>query len=232
MRFKTLSIALAILGFSSSFAAAQTTPQVYFGVHGGSSMGVGEIKDPSGPFDLDGLGAHGWVGGAHLGVDMKLPASPFFIGAYGGYDVQNTAFNASAGSSVFTAKLGDSWYAGGRGGFQFDGGAKIYGLAAYRDTKMTWTGGGAPELKGYDLGVGLEHPLAKNLSIGIEGIKTTFQDVTIGGPGSTTALAASQLSLMARLSLKFGGGESYSPFIEPAADPAACDPKLATCKKH
>ena len=231
-----LSATILLAAGLTAFAVAPTradTPQVYFGVHGGRALASTELSAPPSTFTLDGLGSDGYVAGVHAGVDMKLPSSMIFFGIFGGYDWQNTEFKAG----TFTAELGNSWYAGGRMGFTTKG-AKYYVLAAYRQTEWSTSSTAImiEELKGLDLGIGVEIPLAKNVSLGLEGISTQYRSAEIkagpaGGPFSPTGIhqETEQLSVMARLNFQFGGVEAPSIFAE---DPPPCDPKMANCKKR
>lgn len=222
---------LLIIGAYLVMPAKADTPQMYFGVHGGRALANTELSAPPATLTLDGLGSDGYVAGVHAGVDMKLPGSVIFFGVFGGYDWQNTAFNAG----TFNASLGNSWYAGGRAGVVVKS-AKFYALAAYRQTE--WSTNSlfiaVDELRGLDLGIGIEIPLAKNVTLGLEGISTQYRNAELnmgpaGGPfvGSGLHQETEQLSAMARLSFAFGGVEAPAIFAD---EPAPCDPKLG-CKK-
>lgn len=172
----------------------------YAGVHGGITMANTELS--SGPFSLDGLGSHGFVGGLHLGVDY-ISANRIMFGAYGSYDWQTTEFSVATGGPSFTVGFGDSWSVGGRVGYVFERGSKLYALLGYRHTDVEWPTGltGVPSaLTGIDLGLGMSMPIAKNVELGIEGIWTKYQTEKIG----SIDLDTHQLGVMGRLNFQIG----------------------------
>lgn len=219
LNIKTIMIATGRLLFAAFLwvvlsADRAKAQEFYLGVHGGRSTAATELTDTGSTFSLNGLSSQGYVGGVHAGVDMRLPSSSIFVGAFTGFDWQNTEFKIVDGSNSFTASLGNSWYLGGRVGTVVHGG-KIYVLAAYRQTG--WSSSEPDlrlgDLKGFDVGVGIDVPIAKNISLGVEGIHTQFQRGEFSDasttPATPTGLHAQtdQLSVMARLNIKFGGGE-------------------------
>ena len=234
IRFFKNVTAFMVFAAISAPALAQT-PQFYIGVHGGKSIAASElaVNDPMFPVSIDGLSSTGYVGGVHAGLDLQLPNSPLFFGVLAGFDFQNTEFNISGPGLTFSANLGNSWYAGGRVGFVIYG-AKVYGLAAYRQTEWDSTVAEltSPELKGFDLGMGIDIPVAKNVSLGIEVINTHFRaaelklnDLPIG-PGVSQQV--DQLVGMARLNFTLGGANPLSVFDDRVDPPKARggDPKI------
>lgn len=216
-------------------SAAAQTPQFYIGVHGGKSVAASELSDTGGNFSLDGLSSRGFIGGLHTGLDLQLRNSPLFFGVLAGYDFQNTEFQVSSGGgSTFSAKLGNSWYAGGRAGFVIYG-AKVYGLAAYRQAEWDSTVAEltSPTLRGYDLGLGIDIPVAPNVSLGIEGVNTHYRRAEFKFNDNPTGLQqeVDQLSVMARLSFTLGGNplSVFDDRVDPPRQRAG-DPKLAPGK--
>lgn len=206
-KLRHIGIAAAmLLGFAGG-AAAQT-PQFYIGAHAGKTLALSDLSDTAGNFDLNGAGMNGYIAGVHTGFDLQLKGSPVFFGVLAGYDFQNTEFSLNAGSMNFQANLNNSWYAGGRAGFVIWG-AKVYTLAAYRQAEWDSTVKEltSPTLRGYDLGLGVEVPVAKNVSFGVEGINTHFQKAEFEFNNVPTGVQQElqQLSIMARLNFTLGG---------------------------
>lgn len=232
------SAALGVILFTS-FASAQT-PSFYVGVHGGQSMASTELSAAPAPgfgVSIDGLGSNGMVGGVHAGIDLQLQNSAVFFGAFAGYDWQNTEFAVTFGPTSITATLGDSWYVGGRAGVVVHG-AKVYGLAAWRQTEWSTSlpvpGLALDDPRGWDIGIGIDVPIAKGVVLGVEGIRTQYQkgEFSAGTPAAPTGIYAQtdQLSFMARLSFALGGNPaSIFDDAAPAAKAKACDPKMG-CK--
>ena len=218
----------AYAGAAHKPAASNVGITVYGGLHGGLSMANTELSSvPSSPgVVLDGIGSHGWIGGVHAGFDYTT-ASKVFFGGFGGYSWQNTestlTLNGMTTSNQFSFGLGDSYYFGGRVGYDW-GKYKVYGLAAWRHTDVEW---GVPSgvtipaalglpssMNGIDLGVGAAMTIAPNVELGLEGIWTNygsekvtynFGTPTVPNTKAIAALDTDQLSVMARLSFKFGG---------------------------
>jgi opacity protein-like surface antigen len=232
-------VILAAAGVASDKAHAQS-PSVYFGIHGGKGLATTELTtDALGGVSLDGLGSNGLIGGVHAGVDLQLANSIVFVGAFGGYSWQEIEFNANVGTASVNATLGDSWYVGGRAGVVVKG-SKFYALAAYRRSEMafsstpSWITGklSLDDPRGWDIGLGAEIPIAKNISLGIEGIYTQYDkgEFAWGGVPTKVHGEIDQISVLARLNIQFGAVQSI--FDDTEAKPAAakCDKKLATCK--
>jgi hypothetical protein len=214
------------------------TPMVYFGVHGGKSMANTEVTVDGVPFSLDGLGATGYVGGVHGGVDMALTSGNAlapFIGTFGGYSWQNTEFSVTMGSSNFSATLGDTFYGGGRVGLMWHGGAKAYGLVAYRQTDLKFSESNlsSPALRGWDLGMGVTFPIAKSVSFGVEGVWTKYdkEELKWGGAPTGVNIETDQLSVVGRINIELGNAPQSIFDDGPAPVSKACDPKIGNCKK-
>ncbi len=232
----TAITAVVTLAVMVGFAFAASAQQVYVGVHGGKSMASTDITNGPSTFSLDGLGSQGYVGGVHGGVDIGMPKSAFFVGAFAGWDWQNTAFTVAPGN--FKASMGDSWYVGARAGVVTHG-TKIYVLSAYRQTDVATSVATLtiPKAKGFDLGLGIEVPLSNNVSLGLEGVRTQYQrdEITFGAPPVATGIheQTDAVSIMARLNVGLnlsGNGSIFDDRAAPAKLGAACDPKMANCK--
>ncbi len=234
----TAITAVVTLAVMVGFALAASAQQVYVGAHGGKSMASTELTNGPSTFSFDGIGEQGYVGGLHGGVDIGMPKSAFFVGAFGGFDWQNTAFTVTAGSSNFKAAMGDSWYVGARAGVVVHG-TKLYVLSAYRQTDATTSVATLtiPKMKGFDLGVGIDVPLSNNVSFGLEGVRTQYQrdELTFGAIPAPTGIheQTDAVSIMARLNVGLnlsGNGSIFDDRAAPAKLGAACDPKMANCK--
>jgi len=97
-----------------------------------------------------------------------------------------TAFSITPAAYNFTRKLNDLWAFRARGGYAF-GDSLIYATGGYAmgNMKHSFTttntvnafplrGGG--DAKGYQLGVGFEHKLTPNISVGAEFLRTSLDD--------------------------------------------------------
>lgn len=179
----------------------------YVGGHAGISIANTEVGISGAPVSLDGIGSHGAIGGVHAGLDYTLPAGIFF-GVYGFYDWQSTETSVKLGGFEASVGLGDSYGIGGRLGYDW-GKAKAYGLVGWRHADLEWSApvpitGVPTSLTGIDLGAGMAIPLGQGFELGLEGVWTKFDGESIGsGPGAIT-LDTTQLSVMGRLSLRFG----------------------------
>jgi opacity protein-like surface antigen len=220
----------------SAFAAKAQSPTVYFGLHGGKTMSSTVLTNTGATFSLDGLSGNGYVAGVHVGADLQFANSPIFAGVFVGADWGNNEFKVQ----TFTATLGSSYYAGGRLGVVATGGTKIYALAAWRQSEWSTSAKGLllDDPRGWDLGVGIDVPIAKNITLGVEGVATQYQkgEFSLGAPfpamiqGPTGIHAQiDQLSVMARLSFQLGGNSSIFDDAAPAKAAKACDPKMG-CK--
>lgn len=101
-----------------------------------------------------------------------------------------TAFSITPAAYNFTRKLSDVWAFRARGGYAF-GDTLVYATGGYAVGNMkhsfTTTNGvnvfpktGGGDAKGYQLGVGLEHKLTQNVSIGAEFLRTSLNDDDFG----------------------------------------------------
>ena len=180
----------------------------YVGGHAGVSIANTDVGVSGEPVSLDGIGSHGAIGGVHAGLDYTLPAGVFF-GLYGFYDWQST--NSSLTLFGFSGSVGlrDSYGFGGRLGYDW-GKAKAYGLVGWRHTDLEWSTSLGPvtgvptSLKGIDLGAGMAIPLGQGFELGLEGVWTKFDGESIDTGLGVVTLDTTQLSVMGRLSLRFG----------------------------
>jgi len=126
------------------------------------------------------------------GYDYQIGA--FVVGGvieYSQLQLQDavTAFSTTPAAYNFTRKLNDLWAIRARGGYAF-GDSLIYATGGYAvgDVKHSFTttnvvnafpqrGGGA---KGYQIGLGFEHRLTDNISLGAEWLRTSLDDDDFG----------------------------------------------------
>ena len=204
------AIALLMVGLAPAMAQS---PTFYIGAHGGKSIATSELTADGAPgFSLDGLGSNGYIGGVHAGVDIALGRGDGlvpFAGVFGGYSWQNTQFTITDGVDSFDMTLGNSLFGGGRIGVISSGGAKYYVLAAYRQTELGFSVADltSPNLKGWDLGLGVDIPVTRNISVGLEGIWTKYakEEILFGGVGTDLFQQTDQIAVTARLNIAFGG---------------------------
>lgn len=101
-----------------------------------------------------------------------------------------TAFSTTPAAYNFTRKLNDLWAFRARGGYAF-GNSLVYATGGYAVGGMKHsftttntvnafprTGGG--DAKGYQVGLGFEHKLTDNVSIGAEWLRTSLDDDDFG----------------------------------------------------
>lgn len=111
-----------------------------------------------------------------------------------------TAFSTTPAAYNFTRKLNDMWAVRARGGYAF-GDSLVYATGGYAvgDMKHSFTttngvnafprrGGG--DAKGYQLGVGFEHKLTDNISVGGEWLRTSLEDDDFGVRASNSGTTA------------------------------------------
>lgn len=205
MKLKSLAISVYLAAIS--LAATLTpvlaqSPICQLGFQSGYSLANTELS--SGPFSIDGIGAHSTRPdiGARVGCDVAF--GEFKLGAFGEWNNQNVAFTVNPG--LFSAALGNSYSLGGRAGLMLDR-AYLYGLVAWTHTDVSWsvTGPGLPSaFTGITYGGGIEHPIRDTqFTIAGEVRWTRFAAENIGGPGGID-LQPDQLQGMLRLNWNFG----------------------------
>lgn len=181
-------------------AKAQTPLQIWAGVGVGYSHATTEVSSPLAPgFSIDGLGSKGMIGGIRGGVDMGLPGSAFFIGAFGDYTWQKVDFSINP---IATARLGDAYTLGGRVGM-VDGKSKYYVLLGYTSAESSLNVAGVtmPTFKGLTYGGGVSYSIAPNLAVGLEGRFTRFNSESVMG---VVDLQPDQMSIMATMVVQLG----------------------------
>ena len=103
---------------------------------------------------------------------------------------QVTAFSTTPAGYAFTRELNDLWAFRARGGYAF-GNSLVYATGGYAvgsvshsfNTTNTVNGFapfGGGDAKGYQLGLGVEHKLTGNISLGAEWLRTSLDDDDYG----------------------------------------------------
>lgn len=138
-------------------------------VSGGVGYGVGTLNDED---SQGGISASGFQGSGRLGVD--LARGHFLFGVFGEYGLSGQALEVASGTFTVVEKESE-WNIGGRLGL-IDGPTLFYVLGTYGQ-KHYATSTGDDDLDAWGLGLGIEHQVAKNFSLGLE-IKRDWVDVT------------------------------------------------------
>jgi opacity protein-like surface antigen len=101
-----------------------------------------------------------------------------------------TAFSTTPAAYTFTRKLNDLWAVRARGGYAF-GNSLIYATGGYAvgnmkhsfnttNTVNAFPQRGGGDAKGYQIGLGFEHKLTDNISLGAEWLRTSLDDDDFG----------------------------------------------------
>lgn len=173
----------------------------YIGAGAGYASTVTEIG--AGGLGIDGIGSNGAKATLALGCDMKLTGSPVVLGVFADWTPEGLNSNEfSVSPGLFSARFGQQYSIGGRIGYSLPG-AMPYLLLAYAHTDVSYS---VPlplpsSFSGVAYGGGIEFPIAKNLSAGIEGRYTHYQSETI--TGTPISLQPTELSVMGSLKLRF-----------------------------
>lgn len=186
-------------GMEDVFAPAKASTWTGCYVGGSAGLATTSTEIGIGPFSLDGVASHGGKVAGVLGCDMKLSTSPVVLGVFGEYGTANNEFTVNPG--LFSAKFGNYYGVGARVGYSLNG-AMPYLLAAWMHSDVTWSAGSSilpSSFAGYAYGLGIEIPVSRNLSWGVEGRSTHFQAENVG----PVSIQPTELSVMATLRLRF-----------------------------
>ncbi len=138
------------------------------------------------------------------GYDYQFGA--FVVGAVGEYSQAQfsdavTAFSTTPAAYTFHRKLTDLWALRARGGYAvgetlaYVTGGFAFGSVDHTfsttNTANSFTSSGGDDAKGYQIGLGLEHRVTPNITIGVEYLRTDLDDkgstVRAGNLGATPA---------------------------------------------
>ena len=184
---------------------------IYLGIHGGPSTANAEVSGFGG--SIDGLGAHGTVGGGTLGARWHVPSSPLVVGGRLNYTFGETEFNVSP--AIFRAAIKESWSGDGVVGLAL-GTAMPYGFFGYTKAETEASAGGkalkgVPDLEGYRYGAGVEFRLPKLdatpviSTMALEYVRTDYDKLTFGSGLSAVGVDVTGQAFMGRLNVQFGG---------------------------
>ncbi len=175
---------------------------VYLGLHGGYGIGVIELSGGGG--SLDGLAAHGFIGGVHGGVDLQLPSSPVVLRGRCAYTWGSVEFNVNPG--ILSASAEDGWSCDAGIGYAMNS-ALPYVFAGYTKTKTAasffGTSVNSPDLEGMRYGGGVEWkmPGVNNARFAVDYTFTDYKDLNFG----PITLDADDHRIMARLNFPLFG---------------------------
>lgn len=205
---RKLIAALAVAG-GLMMGVGEAAAQCQIGVQAGGSIANTSLGLTGTPLEVDGLGSQSSRPdmGLRGGCDLRMPGSPFFLGAFGEWNSQEVAFQVKP--DLFKGSIGNSWAFGARAGVELAGGAKPYLLVAWTQADANWssvvplTGVGLPShWKGWMYGGGIEVPLkGTNFSLAGEGRFVRYQSESVAG---LVDLQPDQLQAMVRVNWNFG----------------------------
>jgi len=171
------------------------------GAQAGYSMASSEISGTW--LSVDGLSAKSRSPdfGLRTGCDYRIPTTPFAVGAFADYTWRDVAFQISTPGNAISMGLGSAWTIGGRVMYaDLVKGVSPYVGLGYTQTNLNLPAGVnlSSTLKGWKLIGGTEVALAKNLSLGLEGQWTKFDDIDLG---AGFAMKPDAMTFMTRLSV-------------------------------
>jgi outer membrane immunogenic protein len=173
---------------------------------------------------FDGLGSDGVIGGGQIGYDHAL-GGRFLIGIFGNYNFSNVeselSFRTGATTSAtYTAEKENEWSLGARAGVVVAPRTLAYIMAAYTQADVSLNGPGIGTVKGLTteetlegvtVGAGVEYAIGGGMFLGLEGLYTSYDDVTwydnrgTGKEGQTVEGSTDELKALATFKWKFGG---------------------------
>lgn len=176
---------------------------VYLGLHAG--YGIGNIELAAGGGSIDGLSAHGAIGGFHGGLDYQVPGGPLVVRVRGAYTWGDVEFNIT---DLVNASIRDGWSVDGGLGYAM-GSAMPYVFAGYTKVKTETSFFGhsvdSPDLEGMRVGAGVEWriPGVPNATLAAEYTFTDYDDLKFG----PITLDADDHRVMGKVNFRLGGGQ-------------------------
>lgn len=180
---------------TTSWGGTWTGPYVGLGV--GILSSLAAVEGEGGPL-IDSVGAWGWVGDVKVGYDYRLPNTPFVIGLFGGW---------SLGSAKITglgeqASITPTWNVGGRAGLVSWNSSLIYVGYKYNQADVDLSFAEGPgTIGGHSVIGGIEMPVSKGVTLGLEYSGTQWDDFHVG----PVRVEPMDHRILLRANLRFGG---------------------------
>lgn len=211
---KTIIASAAVLLMTTTSSFAQDIDSVfgwggfYAGVHGGWSK-INTSDNSSGSptsFDDDG---DAFVGGLHVGYNVPI-TQDIWLGVEADIDGANLGGIGPCANSAFTCRTQIDWLASVRARAGVDFGRFIAfgtGGIAFTDTKHDTVPGfvgfaDTANRTGFVVGAGIEMHVARNFTVGVEGLYYDFGDAGLLG-GTADRVEVDVSVVRTRLSYKF-----------------------------
>lgn len=199
---------------------------IYLGVHGGSQLSSSALSAESGGvsvLSVDGLGGNGWLYGVHGGVGWRFKGTPLYAGLDGAWQFGESDFavNVTTMGSVISVSIAPTYKIGPRIGYILPNGSMVYAGVQYAAGELN-VGGAITanpnvcklaircnvDLQGVNGMVGIEIPVANNLTFAIQGDWTRYKEENLlqtPSAGQGLNVEADVLSVVGRLNIKLPG---------------------------
>lgn len=136
-------------------------------------------------FGLDGLGGEGFIVGPRVGVDFQLDRVVARVRVdYSFSDIETAARLFGAGEATFEKK--DEWMAWAGAGVTLNERTLLYVLAGYGETTYELNcafcgdaNGFKQDYEGFGLAAGLEHAIARDVTVSLEGQYIMWDETTL-----------------------------------------------------
>ena len=159
----------------------ENEPYSWTGIYAGLGVGVlanlSRVEGEEGPL-LDSVGAWGWVGDARIGYDYRLPSTPFVIGLFGGWSLGGAEITGLGERATITP----TWNVGGRAGLVAWNSNLLYATGGYEQADIDLSFAEGPgTIGGWFVGGGIEMPVSKAVTLGLEYKYSDWDSFTVGG---------------------------------------------------
>lgn len=206
-------IVMAVL-VATGARAQETVKWSACGVYGG--VGMAASKTEAGVsiagtqlVGIDGLGTSGAAFTLGVGCDYQL-ADRFVLGVFGDWTKHDQSFEiTSIVGSLAKLDLQNQWSVGGRAGVLIHPTTLVYGLVAYTELATSDINSplltiAMPDLKGWQIGGGIETAIGKGVFLAAEYRFTTLDTANITIGPANLGLDTEMHTAMAKLSYRFG----------------------------
>lgn len=161
---------------------------------------------------LNNLGSQDWILNGRVGLDVRIPSTPFIAGVFGEYNWGDSTASFNVGNqTIASMSLRPTWGVGGRVGWLLN--PAIMGYIGYKYSRADLDVGGAgvpcadprfncsQELVGHSALAGVEWKMAKQLTGAVEYSYTRYDGATIfsSGEGQTITAQPDGHTVMFRL---------------------------------